>query len=261
MIKALFLDIDGTLVSFKTHRVPESTITALTEAKRRGVKIFIATGRAHTMINNIPELEERSLIDGYITMNGSFCEVDGAVLYKKPIPKNEALAILDYCTKVGVSCVVVKDDSHWVYQPNATFESIFYDQLHVARNNEISYNDAIKDEIYQLSPFITVEQEAQILADIAGCEIGRWFPAFSDIGAKGNTKSKGIAKVIEHFGIELSEVMAIGDGGNDKTMLAYAGVGVAMGNAKDEVKAVADYVTTSVDQDGIANALKHFSVI
>ena len=63
------------------------------------------------------------------------------------------------------------------------------------------------------------------------------------------------------LGLDASETMAFGDGGNDKTIIAAAGVGIAMGNATDEVKAVADYVTTSVDDDGIRNALKHFNII
>ena len=73
--------------------------------------------------------------------------------------------------------------------------------------------------------------------------------------------SKGIDEIIRHFGIRLEETMAFGDGGNDVSMLRHAAIGVAMGNAVDEVKEHANYITTSVDEDGIANALKHFSVI
>ena len=82
-----------------------------------------------------------------------------------------------------------------------------------------------------------------------------------DITSKGNTKQKGIDEIIRYFNIQLDETMAIGDGGNDISMLRHAAVGVAMGNASDEVKSVANYVTTSVDEDGIENALKHFNLI
>lgn len=85
--------------------------------------------------------------------------------------------------------------------------------------------------------------------------------AFADIIARGNSKSKGIDHVLEYYGIALKDTMAFGDGGNDIPMLGHAGIGVAMGNASDEVKAAADYVTTSVDEDGIMNALKHFGVL
>ena len=89
----------------------------------------------------------------------------------------------------------------------------------------------------------------------------RSHPAIVDVTAKGNTKQRGIDEIIRHFGIRLEETMAFGDGGNDISMLRHAGIGVAMGNAKDDVKAAAGYVTTSVDDNGIANALKQYGII
>ena len=68
-------------------------------------------------------------------------------------------------------------------------------------------------------------------------------------------------QIIRHFGIKLEETMAFGDGGNDISMLRHAGIGVAMGNANDDVKAASNYTTTSVDEDGIANALKYFGIV
>ena len=70
MIKALFFDIDGTLVSFNTHAIPQTTIEAIAAAKAKGIRIFIATGRPAVIINNLSALQDRGLIDGYITMNG-----------------------------------------------------------------------------------------------------------------------------------------------------------------------------------------------
>ena len=69
-----------------------------------------------------------------------------------------------------------------------------------------------------MTPFITLEQEKEILPQLPDCESGRWFPAFADITAKGNTKQKGIDEIINHFGIRLEETMAFGDGGNDVSM-------------------------------------------
>ncbi len=83
MTKALFFDIDGTLVSFETHRIPPSTIEALEAAHAKGLKIFIATGRPKAIINNLSELQDRNLVDGYITMNGAYCFVGEQVIYKK----------------------------------------------------------------------------------------------------------------------------------------------------------------------------------
>lgn len=84
MTKALFFDIDGTLVSFETHAIPASTIEALTIAHEKGIKIFIATGRPKAIINNLADIQDRGLIDGYITMNGAYCFVGDEVIYKAP---------------------------------------------------------------------------------------------------------------------------------------------------------------------------------
>ncbi len=74
-VKALFFDIDGTLVSFKTHRIPQSTVDALEQAKKNGVEVYISTGRPKQIINNLGQIEH--LIDGYITANGARCFVAG----------------------------------------------------------------------------------------------------------------------------------------------------------------------------------------
>ena len=79
--------------------------------------------------------------------------------------------------------------------------------------------------------------------------------------AQGCTKQQGIDEMIRHFGISLDETMSFGDGGNDIPMIQHAAIGVAMGNALDSVKAVADYITDTVDNDGVAKALRHYGVI
>ena len=113
----------------------------------------------------------------------------------------------------------------------------------------------------QITPFLTEDQEHTILPHVPGTTSARWYPAFCDLTSATADKANGIRAIAEHLGINISETMAFGDGGNDLTMLRAAGVGVAMGNALDEVKAHADYITSSVDEDGITNALKHFEII
>ena len=89
----------------------------------------------------------------------------------------------------------------------------------------------------------------------------RWYYGGLDIIAAGGGKMAGIKRYLEHIGIAPEEIIAFGDAENDLDMLRYAGIGVAMGNADEEVKAVADYVTADVDDDGIEKALKHFNLI
>ena len=232
MTKALFFDIDGTLVSFETHRIPSSTIEALEAARAKGLKIFIATGRPKAIINNLSELQDRNLIDGYITMNGAYCFVGEQVIYKSAIPQDEVKAMGDFCEKKGVPCIFVEEHNISVCQPNDMVKKIFYDFLHV-----------------------------NVIPTIPTCEIGRWYPAFADVTAKGDTKQKGIDEIIRYFDIKLEDTMAFGDGGNDISMLRHAAIGVAMGQAKEDVKAAADYVTAPIDEDGISKAMKHFGII
>ena len=92
-IKAAFFDIDGTLVSFKTHQIPASTIKAIEQAKEQGVKIFISTGRPVTIINNIDTI--RHLIDGYITFNGARSFVGEEDITLMPIPETEVRAMIE----------------------------------------------------------------------------------------------------------------------------------------------------------------------
>ena len=93
------------------------------------------------------------------------------------------------------------------------------------------------------------------------CVSGRWHPAFTDITSIAADKGHGLQAMAEYLGLNLSETMAFGDGGNDLAIIKKAGIGVAMGNSKEGLKVAADYVTTSVDDDGIANALAHFKLI
>lgn len=264
MTKALFFDIDGTLCSFTTHDIPASAIRALMDVKAAGHRVFIATGRPRILINNLGALEERDLIDGYITMNGGYCFVGEEVIHKSPIPSEAVQAVVLSCAALHTPCILVGEHDIKVCQPDERVRRIFHEYLKVTTPiSEVTVEEAVHSgqAIYQLTPFLSKEEESHLAQVSASCEVGRWHPEFADITAKGNTKQRGIDEIIRYFGLSLEETMAFGDGGNDIPMLCHAAIGVAMGNANEEVKAVADYVTTSVDEDGIAHALKHFALI
>ena len=93
------------------------------------------------------------------------------------------------------------------------------------------------------------------------CHTTHWNPGFADVNMRGCGKQLGIDCLLQYYGIRLGETLAFGDGGNDISMLRHVAIGVAMGNASDEVKRVADYITNSVDDNGIWNALKCFCII
>lgn len=264
MTKALFFDIDGTLVSFQTHVVPQSAVDALAEAHSRGVQVFISTGRPRMIINNLHPLQERGLIDGYITMNGAYCFTGDTVISKQPISRPSVRAVLDYTYPRGIPCIVVGEhDICATHAGDAYLQDLFYRQLACpVRFQDVTPDEAMqRGEVFQLTPFTTEEQQRELAPQIADTEGGRWHPAFVDITAQGCTKQKGIDDICRHFGIRLEDTMAFGDGGNDIPMIRHAQVGVAMGNARRQVKDVADYVTDTVDNDGVLKALKHFGVI
>ena len=240
MIKALFFDIDGTLVSFHTHRIPRSTVESLEKAKKKGLKIFISTGRPLTYINNLDDI--KSLIDGYITTNGAYILVGDKVIACHTIPKEDVCAMMKFSDERKFPCILVGESAVLVYNTTREIEEFFHRLLDLNDiSGNISLSALLQQRIIQMTPIITAEEEAEIMPCLSSCE--------------------GVKSVAKYCGFSISEVMAFGDGGNDTNMLKVAGIGVAMGNAGDSLKKVADYVTTTVDDDGIKRALEYFHVI
>lgn len=258
MIKALFFDIDGTLVSFKTHRMPESTKKAIAEVRKRGIKVFVATGRHFSAINNL----EDTIFDGYITMNGCYCLAGtDKVIFKQCIPQKDILSFIDYLKNVSTfPCMFIEEKAMTFNMIDREVE----DLLELLKFKEIPIKplDYFRDkEIFQLTAFFKEEQDNEVMKSLPNCIQMRWFPTFADVIKSGVDKGVGIDKIGEYFGFKASEAIAFGDGGNDIEMLKHAKIGVAMGNAKDPVKEIADYVTDDVDNDGVMKALKHFNLI
>ena len=258
MIKAVFFDIDGTLVSFKTHEVPQSTIEALDLLRKKGIKVFIATGRHYTSINNLGDLK----FDGYVTLNGGYCFAgEDKVIYKHSIPDRDIEALIRYMeTEESFPCAFVQEKEIFMNYKDETVEEIF-NMLNFPEPPIRPLSEMKGKTVYQLVSFFTAEQEKKIMSILSHCESTRWNPLFTDVVPAGSSKRIGIDKMLEYFKIPLKECMAFGDGGNDIAMLQHAGIGVAMGNADDDVKQYADYVTDSVDEDGIFKALKFHNII
>lgn len=256
-IKAIFFDIDGTLVSFKTHRMPDSTRRALDELRKKGIRTFVSTGRRLGDINNLEGWQP----DGYVTLNGGYCIVDGEVIYKSSIDPADIDAFAARLEK-GPFHPFVFIDEHRSYM-NYEDEKVtrMMDMINLNIPQVISPDELRKLDIFQMLGFFTPDQEAEVLDLMPHCRTTRWTDLFADIVPTATNKWNGIEHVIERFGIAPDETMAFGDGGNDIDMLRGAGIGVAMGNADQHVKHQADYVTTSVDRNGIVRALKHFRIL
>lgn len=259
MIKAIFFDIDGTLKSFKTHSIPQSAIDAINEVKTKGIKVFIATGRYFKQIGDLGGLT----FDGFITLNGAHClNGENETIFTNPIPREDIEALLHYHNEVFLfPSIFITEKRELINYIDENVREI--SQLVAVPLSPVGQLvEADLSEVLQIDAFINSNQESEILKTVLPhCDASRWNPLFADVNVKGNSKRTGIDKFLEYYGLDLSETMAFGDGGNDLQMLKHVAMGIAMGNAGDEVKEVADYITDSVDDNGIRNALKQFDLI
>ena len=257
---ALFFDIDGTLVSFKTHRIPESTVRALTLAKQNGSQVYIATGRPPLIISNLGQIEH--LIDGYITTNGALCYIGDEIVQYQPISKKDVQTCVQDAIEKRNGLIVVGRDKVAVLDPKGDVDRIFRLYLNVQEFNEPApLEEVLSQDVLQLTAFVGADYETDLLSRMPDCVSGRWHPEFTDITDKGADKGKGIIAIAAHNGLDLKQTLAFGDGGNDLSMIIQAGTGIAMANATDTLKLHADYITDSVDENGIQNALAHFGAI
>ena len=259
MIKAVFFDVDGTLLSQKQGKVPISTRRALRRIRKKGIKIFIATGRHMIELSKLPVMEIP--FDGYLTLNGNLILDENKKAYAgTPISADEVEVLSGIFRAKKIPFVMISSDKRYInYVDDVVVET--QASTHGTIPDIGTVNDYDGEKIYQCIAFVQ-DRERKVLDEILDeCSITSWNPTGIDIVARGSGKAAGIAQFIEEQGLDRSEIMAFGDGENDIEMLKYAGIGVAMGNAGDAVKAAADYVTDSVDENGIENALKHFGLV
>lgn len=256
MIKAIFFDIDGTLVSFNTHKIPDSAIETLRKLKENGIKLFIATGRGKDGLFVLDGID----FDGYITLNGQYCYNNKGIIYENNIVKEDLVSLLNYLDKHPAPCGFTLEHTKYF---NYRDERVDY--IHsITHNDDHPAGDCsgvINEKVYQCMCFITPEEENKLMKELPHCIAARWHDSFCDISPIGGTKQNGIDKFLDYYGIDLADTMAFGDGGNDMQMLSHVAISVAMGNAKDDVKAIASYVTDTVDNDGLKKACEYFKLI
>lgn len=260
-LKAIFCDIDGTLLDHSEGKstFPDSAQRSLLAAQRRGVKVFVATGRYPGILGQITDLFP---FDGFVTLNGQLVLLrDGSVIRKAAHDPEDIRKLLPLVHKAGFATQIVEEKI--TFPVDGTHPDIIMYHQWTGEPMVPDYDPARLDEhpVLQFVVSLPLEEAKQVLAPLEHIEVTSAGGDLSDIIPKGGGKEIGIAAAAEHFGIRREEIMTVGDGVNDVRMLRWAGVGVAMGNAAQEAKDAADYVTTPVWDDGIQNALLHFGVI
>ena len=256
MVKAIFFDIDGTLLSLNTNTVPQSTVEAFARLKKDGVKLFIASGRPLIDINNLDGLS----FDGYITMNGSYCvDATHELIHREAIPREDIEAMVQYQEeKEQFPCIFVTPVCSTINYFDETVLSL-YRLVNVPLPEVKDFCEIDPEQVHQITMYVNPQQEVEIMQNVlVHCQSSRWYPTFADVNRRGVSKQSGIDRMLEYYKIDLNETMAFGDGGNDISMLRHVSIGIAMGNADNNVKRAADYVTDSVENDGIWNALQRF---
>ena len=259
MVKAIFFDIDGTLREFEKKGISMSTRQALDKARQAGIRLFIATGRHYL------EIEEEKLLDdlvfdAYVTLNGQYCYEESPgrpVLYKNPIARDQVETILEVMEKEPFPCLFMEAHRWYLNYVDERVERV--QQSIGTRIPPLGdIKRALFHYIYQVIPYLDEPGALELVKKLPGCEYSVWHDGEGvDLTPKGGGKCTGIRQVLAHYGIDIKDAAAIGDGNNDVSMLSYAGIGIAMGNGTAKARAAADYVTGDVARDGLMQAVDY----
>ena len=272
-IKAIILDIDGTLLSSKKVILPK-TKEILIKAQEKGIKLILASGRPLSgMVPLIKELKMDEYEGFFVSFNGALSTncLTQETLFNQPLSIQTAQEILEHMKKFDVKPMINKGEYMYV---NNVYDNIL--NLPTGDMNVIEYESRGGNfklcEIADLAAFadfklnkILIAGNPQYLQEnyqaMSAPFIGKvnaMFTApiyyeFTDLGVD---KAKALDVIAKKLAVKPENMIAFGDGQNDRSIIEYAGMGVAMGNAIDEVKEIADAITLSNDEDGIAVTLE-----
>lgn len=271
MGKVLFFDVDGTLVDYH-GKMPGSAKQALEQVRKNGHRTVLCSGRSRMQI--YPWLMELGF-DGIVAATGAYVECGGKVVYTHSMPGEVIRMVVDLLDEAGACYSAQARNRMVATAPNlerqmakframgvkdAAFEQI-WGKVQVEEHME-RVGD-IEKLLYHESRFPVREIRKRLLGvcDVTESSFENPQEDAGEITCRGINKAWGMQKYIEHAEIAREDTIAFGDGPNDFDMLEFAAVGVAMGNADERLKRLADYVTTRVDEDGIAHAMRKMKLI
>lgn len=254
-IKMFFFDVDSTLYDHGEHDgVTPSAIQGLELLKKNGYKLCINTSRAYDEMCNVPK-QLMDLMDCLILSSGAHIIIDGKSEFSY-INHNHLVKAIKYLDENDVTYRYSLDTSRGYLNVKNERSELFY-RLYKMRPDVKKYEG---EEVIHLLCYPNEKQRDEILK-IFCTEENAVLGFAVETAAKGCNKGTAMLKVAEAYGFKSEECCAFGDSDNDRNMLKQAGLGIAMGNYRQNLNEVADYVTDDISKDGIYNALKHFNFI
>ena len=269
--KTIFLDIDGTLMNF-WGQLPESAEIALKKAKEKGHRLVLCTGRTKAEI--YPKLLNMNF-DGIIAAAGAYVECDGKEIYRHVVTPDKLARVVDCFENNGV--IYTLQTGQGLVMTKESRERFFKHFLDAGLTEKQIYEVMVSDVTIENDPRIRTDveklayYESAVLVEDIQKELGDYFRVEGasygsdtvnngEVTCSGETKATGMARYLSYAGEVRENTIGVGDGPNDMEMLAFTGFAVAMGNAKQQIKTIADYITSDVDQDGLYKAFQHLKL-
>lgn len=258
----VFFDIDGTVVDNDTQIIPESAVEAIRLLRENGHLPVVNTGRPYGHID--PRIRAMEF-DGWICACGMEVILNGEYLYRDYPSKEICHRIAEAAHRYGL-LIQAEGETELFYDETMTYSGFSAREAVrlAAKGVRVVPFSAVPD--FSFVKFVTHDIEGSNRA--AFLEVAKEeFDCFIHEGTmieyakRGNTKARGMERLMEALKIPREETFAIGDSGNDLPMFAHAGTTICMGNGMDILKEKADYVTAPLLEDGIYKALKHFGLI
>ena len=263
--KLIALDLDGTLKN-SHNEITEETRKALIQAQELGMKVVLASGRPTPGLRHEAKALELDKYEGYLlSFNGArVMDVKtGETIYEQTLTIDEAKQAYLRSKNYNLACMTYEDDVILTEDIDDEYVKVECRINDITVRQVDSFVDCLKDPIHKVLLTGKPEYVASILDDFKepfqdSLSIYRSAPFFIEVMAQNIDKAASLDRLVKSLGFKQEEVMAFGDGYNDLSMIEYAGLGVAMDNAVDEVKERANIVTKSNDEDGIAYILKEY---
>jgi Cof subfamily protein (haloacid dehalogenase superfamily) len=261
-IKAAVFDIDDTLFDMRSKQFVPSAIEALKRLQAAGILVILATGRPPLTAGAIRQ--EGILPDYTVCTNGHLIlDAEGKVLQEHTFDRALVDEVYRYCLEHQIGLLWKYPDRTYEYIPAVVFEN-FYSKTKDSRKNVVKGQTDIHLLRNPNGGCLGCDESKRIQFNAAfkgRCIAVRIDDASSDLMIYGIHKKYGVETVLKHLGISPEQCIAFGDNKNDMEILQYAGIGICMGNGSEDLKAIADYVTDDLCEDGIKNALEHLNIL